>query len=148
MSIDDPKIIAVKSYKCPDCGAESTNSEWAETSHFVGVMELECDDCMHARWQREEQQPRKPKSLPLEMVPDSVKEERKKFVTDQIQSHRQGEMSREFVEAYPEQVKGMLKEGVVTHEDVKKSKYVWKGDIPNWENRKKKADVDVLLRGK
>jgi hypothetical protein len=79
-----------------------------------------------------------------EFVPDYIKKDREKNITDQLQSHRSGYLSREFVEAYPNRVKGMIKEGVITKKDVIKSKYVWKGDVPNWNGRIKKVDAEMI----
>ena len=69
-----------------------------------------------------------------EFVPDYIKEGRKKHYNSMVQSHRGGEISKEYLEANPHQVKGMIKEGVVTEDQVKKAKYVWK-DQPAWHTR-------------
>ncbi len=68
-----------------------------------------------------------------EFIPDHVKEERPKYLKSMLQSHRQGELSREFVEANPERVKGMVKEGVLSNREVKKAKKVWP-ELKGWEN--------------
>lgn len=52
---------------------------------------------------------------------------RTQFGKDTIQRYREGQLSREFVETYPKQIQGMIKEGVITKEQVRKSKPVWKG---------------------
>ena len=88
-----------------------------------------CEEC----YQEAISEEHKPKAT-YEMVPEYIKEDRKKNMKSQIQSHRQGELSKEFVELYPQRIKGMLKEGVITHEQVRKAKRVWKGDIPNYDN--------------
>ena len=71
-----------------------------------------------------------------EFVPEYIKEDRKKNLKSQVQSHRQGTMSKEFIENYPEKVKGMLKEGAVTEKEVKNARYVWK-DLPGYSNLNK-----------
>jgi len=68
-----------------------------------------------------------------EFVPEYIKKDREKNMKSQIQSHRQGEMSKEFIENYPDKVKGMLKEGAVTEKEVRKARYVWK-DLPNYNH--------------
>jgi len=69
-------------------------------------------------------------SAPLEMVPESVKEERKEYFNATLQPYRQGELSKEYIEAHG--TKGLN----ATKEEIKKSKYVWK-DLDGWENRSK-----------
>lgn len=78
-----------------------------------------------------------------EFVPQKVHEERVTYANDQIQSHRGGELSREFLEAHPQRAKQMLKDGVITKEDVKKSKNVWGRDIPGMT---KKVDAEALIK--
>ena len=71
-----------------------------------------------------------------EFVPQRVHDERRKHLADQIQSHRQGDLSREFVELYPEKIEDMVKHGTVTQDDVKNAKNVWQ-ELPNIHNVKK-----------
>lgn len=78
-----------------------------------------------------------------EFVPQSLQEERVKYANDQLQSHRGGQLSREFIEAHPKQAKQMLKDGAITKEDVKKSKYVWKSDV---KGVTKKIDAEALVK--
>jgi hypothetical protein len=66
----------------------------------------------------------KPKQT-IEVVTDAIKEDRKIFKKDITQPFRQGELSKEFVEANPEQVKKMVEEGHVTKEEIKNAKNVW-----------------------
>lgn len=68
-----------------------------------------------------------------EFVPQRIHDDRKKYLADQIQSHRGGELSKEFTELYPEKTSGMVKAGVITKDEVKKAKNVWK-DLPNINN--------------
>lgn len=78
-----------------------------------------------------------------EMIPESMKEERKKYANDMLQSHRQGELSREFLEAHPQRAKQMLRDGAITKEEIKKSRYVWGKDVPGVT---KKLDAEALIK--
>jgi hypothetical protein len=66
---------------------------------------------------------------PSEDVPKEVFEERKEFFNSTLQPFRNGELSREYVEAHG--TKGIG----VTPEEAKKAKYVWK-DLAGFSNRK------------
>ena len=63
-----------------------------------------------------------------EWTTDAIREGRRKYRKELLQSHRGGELSKEYVEAYPEKAKGMVKSGVVTQKQVKKAKNVWGND--------------------
>lgn len=76
------------------------------------------------------------KTVQVEFVPQHIKDERPKYLKSMIQSHRQGELSKEFVELYPQKVKQMVDAGKITKEEVRKAKNVW-GDLPNIHNVKK-----------
>jgi len=71
-----------------------------------------------------------------EIVPQRIKDERVKYLKSQIQSHRQGELSKEFVESYPQKIKDMVRDGALTQQEVDKAKPVWK-DLPNYDNLSK-----------
>ena len=79
----------------------------------------------------------------VEFTTESIKSERVQFANDQLQSHRGGQLSREFLEAHPQQAKKMLKAKVITKEDVKKSKYVWRSDV---KGVTKKVDAEQLIK--
>jgi len=79
-----------------------------------------------------------------EFTTDKIREGRKEFASDMVQSHRGGQFSREYAELYPNRTKAMIKEGVITKEEVKKSRYVWKGDIDSSWQRNKKIDADRI----
>ena len=66
---------------------------------------------------------------PIEVTTQKVKDERKQYRNDMVQPFRSGELSKEYVDLYPNQVKGMLKDGTITKDQVKKAKEVWKGDL-------------------
>ncbi len=83
----------------------------------------------------------KPSPYP-EFVSEKTKKDREKYAPDMVQRYREGELSREFVELYPEQTKGMVKSGTITKEQVKNSKYVWKKDMKL--KYKPKADPNKL----
>ena len=57
--------------------------------------------------------------LPTEFVPESVKQSRKEYAKDIIQSSRDGVLSRERLDAYG--TKGLK----VTPQQIKDAKYVW-----------------------
>lgn len=63
-----------------------------------------------------------------ECVPESIKEGRQKYRKELLQPYRSGELSKEYVEAYPNQVAGMVKEGVVSEYQVRNAKNVWYDD--------------------
>lgn len=83
------------------------------------------------------------KPTSYEIVPQRIKDEREKYGADQVQSHRQGEFSREFAEIYPERTREMIKAGVVTQDEVRNSRPVWKGDIKHLD-KAKKAEADLI----
>lgn len=70
------------------------------------------------------------KPTPVEFVPQSIRDERAKYLKSQIQSHRQGEVSKEFTELYPEKTKEFVDAGVMTQKEVDRAKPVWT-DLPN-----------------
>lgn len=78
-----------------------------------------------------------------EFIPMSLRNDRVTHANDQLQSTRNGEYSREFFEAHPQQTRKMLKGGAITKNDIKKSKYVWKGDVPGVT---KKVDAEDLAK--
>jgi hypothetical protein len=80
---------------------------------------LPCEVC-----RKRQQEITKPK-VSAEVTTDQIKEDRKIFKKDITQPFRQGELSKEFVEANPEQVKKMVEEGHVTQEEIKNAKNVW-----------------------
>ncbi len=59
------------------------------------------------------------------MTSGEIKESRKIFKKDIVQPFRDKQLSKEYVKAYPEKVKQMIKEGNITEEEVKKAKPVW-----------------------
>jgi len=60
-----------------------------------------------------------------EVTTESIKEDRKKYADTIVQPFRQGQLAKEFVEAYPDRVKEMVKEKNITQEEVKNAKPVW-----------------------
>jgi hypothetical protein len=78
-----------------------------------------------------------------EFIPESLKTERVTFANDMLQSHRGGQLSKEFLEAHPKRAKQMLKDGAITKEEVKNSKYVWKQDV---KGVTKKVDAEMLIK--
>lgn len=78
-----------------------------------------------------------------EFVPQKFHEERVEYANDMLQSHRGGELSKEFIEAHPKRAEQMLKDGAITKEEIKNSKYVWRGDV---KGVTKKVDSEALLK--
>ena len=64
-----------------------------------------------------------------EFTTDAIKTDRKKYKKELLQPFRQGQISKEYLDAYPKQAKGMIKEGIITKKQAKQSKEVWKGVI-------------------
>jgi ketol-acid reductoisomerase len=60
-----------------------------------------------------------------EITTESIRDDRKKYSKDILQSFRDGQLSKEYVEAYPEKVKQMIKEGNVSIEEANKAKNTW-----------------------
>lgn len=60
---------------------------------------------------------------------DEMIEAGKQYAGDTIQPFRQGDLSREFVELYPNRVRKMIKDGSITKDEVKKSKEVWRKEV-------------------
>lgn len=100
--------------KCPHC---QKNEAVIHSQYGV----LWCDDCNKKKevWH---------KGGYHEFVPDSTKEDRKQYFKSALQPFRDGELSREYVEAYG--TKGIN----VSHDEVRKAKDVWK-DLSGWKYR-------------
>jgi len=74
----------------------------------------------------------------IEFTSDEIKTSRKEYFKSTIQRYRDGQLSKEFVEAYPKRAKAMVKEGIHTESEIKKAKPVW-GDVEpvgGWERTK------------
>jgi hypothetical protein len=150
MSIDDPKILAVKTYTCPKCLKDWSWEEWAETSWFVEKTSLFCDFCGNLMTDEEKATvlgiKREPKvtSYP-EMIPERIRDERKKYASDIVQSHRQGEMSQEFVEHYGDKLIDQVKDGVLSSDEIAKSKNVWGSDLPGITHQRGKYTKEEIV---
>ena len=59
-----------------------------------------------------------------------------KYFKAVLQPFRQGRLSKEYVESYPEQVKKLIETGSVTNDQVRDAKYVFR-DIEGWKDWKK-----------
>ena len=65
-----------------------------------------------------------------ERIPERIKTERKAFAKSMLQPYREGEPSREFIEAYPQQAKKTF-----TPKEISKAKNVWTDVIgTRWQN--------------
>lgn len=73
---------------------------------------------------KKQQEIDKPK-FTSEITTESIKEDRKIFKSDIVQPFRNGSLSKEYVDAYPEKVKQMIQEGHITESEVKEAKNVW-----------------------
>ena len=99
---------------CPKCNKPTDN--------FlpIGGINLACD-CSKCH------QLRKPLGKPFDWSPSHIKEGRKEHKKALLQPYRQGDISKEYLDAYPEQARGMVKEGIITQKQANKAKNVWKG---------------------
>ena len=73
---------------------------------------------------KRQQEIAKPK-VSIEVTTESIKEDRKIYQKDLCQPFRQNELSKEYVEAYPDRVKEMVKEGHVTQKEIVSAKNIW-----------------------
>jgi hypothetical protein len=73
----------------------------------------------------------KPKTT-VEITTPEIKESRKVFEDDIVQPFNDGHLSKEYVEAHPERIGQMLKEGNVTVKEVNEAKEVW--DLNYYKN--------------
>lgn len=64
-----------------------------------------------------------------EFVPQSIRDGRKKYSKELLQPFRQGQVSKEYLDAYPTQREGMIKEGIITEHQANTAKNVWHNDI-------------------
>lgn len=87
----------------------------------------------------------KPLASLTDFASDDVKEGRIKHAKDMIQRWSpDNQLSKEFVETYPEQVKGMIEKGVVSKEQVRKSKYTYKKDMKGLDQLPHEGAAAVL----
>lgn len=116
----DRRVVKKGTIVCPQC---LTNPATVDRTYGI----LICEAC---KIRREDDREGRLGGYP-EFVGATVKEERKKYLKSQIQSHRGGQLSAEFVKHYPDQIKGMVKKGVVTREEVRRARPVWQ-DLPGY----------------
>jgi len=100
---------------CPNCNAGK-----AIKNPQLGV--LPCKTC-----QDRHKSFKKP-STQVEFTSDDIKEGRKAHFKSTVQKYRDGQLSKEFIEAYPERAEAMITEGIHTKKEIKNAKNVW-GDI-------------------
>jgi hypothetical protein len=93
---------------CQKCKNEFSSGKYYPSRGWL------CEDCLGFKVK-----------FPRDWVPQRIKEERKAYQKDLIQPYRQGEFSKEFKEAYPEQSKGMVESGTVSKKQYKDAKNVW-----------------------
>ncbi len=106
--------------RCPVCHIRK-----ARTHPTYGI--LACNKC---QMRREHQAI----PNPVEMVGDDIKQQRKDYTRSVIQPYRQGELSKEYLDAYG--TKGIK----ATPQEVRKARNVWTGDVisPNMDVTKTK----------
>lgn len=71
-------------------------------------------------------------SITVEITTAKIKEDRQVYKKDILQPFRDSHLSKEYVEAYPERVGQMLKEGNITVKEVNEAKEVW--DLDYYKN--------------
>jgi len=123
----DKRLIKNGKVMCPFCLKHE-----AEIHKTLGV--LKCKECKKKSKDYRKEHPEIFNPTRREWVPDRIKEDRVKNFKGAIQPYREGKINREFVEAYPDRVEAMIKEGAVTREEVKKSKYQLR-DLKGWYKR-------------
>ena len=112
---------------CPVC-----NHNLAIQDRQLGI--LPCWSC------RNRQKEIKKPDRQVEFTSEEIKEGRRKYFASTIQRFRDGQLSRELVERYPERAKAMVEEGIITEKDIKKAKNVWSDIAPlggDWIDRTK-----------
>ena len=80
---------------------------------------MECEVC-----RAKQKQMVRPKTT-AEVTTSAIKEDRKIYATDIVQPFRDKHLAKEYVDAYPENVKKMVQEGHVSQEEVKNAKNIW-----------------------
>ena len=103
--------------KCPRCNGET------DSFMYLGGLRVACN-CSKCK----EELRLKPMGKVHEWTTDEIKDGRKKYEKELLQPFREGQLSKEYADAYPEQTKGMVKEGILTEKQVRRAKNVWHGD--------------------
>ena len=101
--------------KCPVC-----NTNKATKDKQLGI--LPCKSC-----QTRQSGFKKPNTQ-VEFTSEDIKEGRKEHFGSIVQKYRDGQLSKEFVDRYPERARAMVKEKIHTEKEIKNAKNVW-GDI-------------------
>lgn len=103
--------------KCPVCGIED-----AIKDNQLGILPgINC--------QSRQRTLKKPDSK-VEFTSKEIKEGRKQYFKSTIQRYRDGKLSKEFIKAYPEKAKAMVKDGIHTEKEIKQAKNVWSDIAP------------------
>ena len=85
---------------------------------------LACQDCRNRQAKFT-----KPGSL-IEFTSADIKEGRRKYFKSTLQKYRNGELSKEFIDAYPERAQAMIKEKIHTEKEIKQARPVWSDISP------------------
>lgn len=105
---------------CPTTGC--TNK--AQVLNIVGAWSvMPCQKC------KEESNALPPIPKPHDFTTDEIRDARKSHKKQLLQPWRGGEISKEYLDAYPEQKKEMVKQGVITQKQADTAKEVWKGVV-------------------
>jgi len=113
----DLSFWVVNKIVCPVC-----NVQEAIKDAQLGV--LPCTIC------RDRQRFIKNPGHQIEFTSQEIREGRRKYGKSILQKYREGELSKEFIEAYPERAKAMVDKGIHTQEEIKRAKPVWKDIEP------------------
>lgn len=119
---------------CPKCGKYTANID-----RTYGI--CDCDKCVEKQNRFASANPCLFGGYP-EFVTEDIKTQREKYFDDQLQPYRGDNVSREFVEAYPEEAKRYF-----TDKQIEESKPVWQ-DLKGKNNHKVKKSVDTVLKEK
>lgn len=109
---------------CSTCKKKHDIDDWYPIMTY-GIREPSAYHCKKFLEIRPEQKLR----ATTEHIPDSMKEDRRANEKSMIQPWREGEVSAEYIKAYPEQAKKMF-----TEKERMRAKDVWKDTLhTNWE---------------
>lgn len=102
---------------CVFCNQEFVNGRFRTWSRDNGeILGWGCEDCTG-------------RTRYPEFTTQSIKEGRKQYAKELLQPFRAGEVSKEYLDAYPDKKRGMIKEGIITKKQAKQAKNVWGKDI-------------------
>lgn len=98
---------------CDKCGKQAFALK-SNPSQYEGAW---CEDCLGYRIKARE------------WTTEAIRQGRKQYRKELLQPFRGGEVSKEYLDAYPHAKKGMIKEGIITKKQARNAKEVWKGVV-------------------